>query len=99
MKVEGIDEAIRALEQVRDSLAPEARCEWATRVEGRARELCGDAGGKRISFHCDEKQQIRLLTDKEGKDCLLRAVRELYDSMPLGVQAFFQGVIQTLETP
>lgn len=97
IKVEGIDEAIGRLEEIRDSFGAEIRCEWASRIEKRAREICGDMDEKHVIFHCDEEQKILLSTDTRGKDCLLRAIRELYDSMPLGVQAFFQGVIQTLE--
>lgn len=92
-----MDEVIAKLGEISDSLGTEARCEWATKVERRAREICGDKDEKHIRFRCDEKQEIMLMTDRRGKDCLLRAIRELYGSMPLGVQAFFQGVIQTLE--
>ena len=99
INVKGLDEAIRKLEEIRDSLSVEARCEWASKVEKRAREMCGDKDEKHINFHCDENREIMLSTDERGKGCLLRAIKELYDSMPLGIQAFFQGVIQTLEKP
>jgi len=97
MDVEGMDELIGRLQDIRNSFGAEARCEWAAKVEKRARQLCGDKDERHIIFHCDEKRKIMLSADERGKDCLLRAIMELYSSMPLGVQAFFQGVVQTLE--
>jgi hypothetical protein len=92
-----MDEVIGKLGEISDSLGTEVRCEWASRVERRAREICGDKDEKHISFHCDENHEVMLSTDKRGKDCLLRAIRELYSSMPSDVLTFFQGVIETLE--
>jgi hypothetical protein len=92
-----MDEVIAKLAEISDSLGTETRCGWALRVERRARELSGDKDVKHISFHCDENREVMLSSDKRGKDCLLRAIRELYSSMPSTVQPFFQGVIETLE--
>lgn len=92
-----MDEIIAKLGEISDSLGTGVRCEWATKVERRAREMCGDEDEKHINFHCDENREVMLSTDRRGKDCLLRAIRELYSSMPSPVQPFFQGVIETLE--
>lgn len=92
-----IDEAIAKLGEISDSLGTGVRCEWATKVEKRAREMCGDKDEKHISFHCDENREVMLSTDKKGEDCLLRAIRELRSSMPSDVRTFFQGVTETLE--
>jgi hypothetical protein len=59
--------------------------------------LSSDKDEKPISFHFDENREVMLSTDKRGKDCLLRAITELHNSMPSDVQPFFQGVIETLE--
>lgn len=92
-----MDEVIGKLGEIRDSPGTESRCEWASRIERRAREICGDRDEKHISFHCDENQEVMLSTDKRGKDCLARAIRELHGSMPPDVLTFFQGVRETLE--
>ena len=92
-----MDEVIGKLGEISDSLGAESRCEWASKIERRAREMCGDKDEKHISFHCDENQEVMLSTDKRGKDCLLRAIRELHSSMPSDVRAFFQGVRESLE--
>jgi|GEM_PF-1739369 len=97
MDVEGMDEVIGKLEEIRTSLSAESRCEWASRIEKRAREICGDKDEKHIRFHCDEKQEIMLTTDRRGKDCLLRAIKELHGSMPPTVQAFFRSTTKTLK--
>jgi hypothetical protein len=86
------DGVITKLAEISDSLGTTGRCEWASRVERRARELSGDKEEKHISFHSDENREVMLSTDRRGKDCLLRAIRELYGSMPSPVQPFFQGV-------
>jgi hypothetical protein len=87
------DEVIARLAETNDSLGTEVGYEWASRVERRARELSGDKDEKHISFHSDENREVMLSTDRRGKDCLLRAIRELYGSMPSSVQPFYQGVV------
>ena len=72
------------------------RFEWALRIETRAREIYG-GDPSRITFRFDGKEGIRLLADRDSKVCVMRAIREEYDSMPAKVKAFSLDIIQILE--
>lgn len=75
--------------------ANDPKCQWAAKVEERAREIF-KGSPDRIVFHYT-KDGIKVLSDGESKASVMSAVRELYDQMPASVQAFMLDVTAMLQ--
>ncbi len=99
IKIEGLDEAIRKLEEMKRGLEPDVFAQWVNTIEKTAKEICQDPDCKRITFKPvgDLRIDIRL-ADSSAVNCVIQAIQKHMSSMPLTTRAFYQEVIKQLES-
>ena len=96
VSVNGQDVAYRMVEDPEGGPHKDARCEWASKLETRAREVFG-RDPDRIVFRY-YNQGIRLSVDRSSKVAVMQAIREEFGNMPARVQAFNLDIMRILET-
>lgn len=93
--VNGQDVVCRMIEDPEEGPDNDARCEWASKLETRAREVFGK-DPNRIVFRY-YNQGIRLSVDHASKAAVMQAIREELGHMPVRVQAFSLDIMRILE--
>jgi hypothetical protein len=93
--VNGQDVVCRVIEDPEEGPAKDDRCEWASKLETRAREVFGK-DPNRIVFRY-YNQGIRLSVDNSSKAAVMQAIREELGNMPVQVQAFSLDIMRILE--
>lgn len=80
-------------------LQPEGFDEWANRVSRTAKELCNDPDCKRIRLRPDATKKALEVDceDREAVDCVLQSIARHQKSMPLSLQAIYEGLKSELE--
>lgn len=95
--VKGIDDAIKAIDDIQYGLDPNIFNEWTLLVEKTAKEICNDPDCKRIRLYTSNSGFIYKFSDKEGIDCLLSAIKQHIESMPTVINKKFEYLIGELE--
>jgi hypothetical protein len=94
--VDGQDVVYRKIEDPQGGPTQDARCEWASKIESRAREVFGRDPNRIVFRYLNDG--IRLSVDSSSKLAIMEAIREQYDRMPVRVQAFNLDILRILET-
>lgn len=93
--IDGQDVMCGVIEDPDGAPDKDARCEWASKLETRAREVFGRDPDRIVFRYYNEG--IRLSVDHASKAAVMQAIREELGHMPVRVQAFSYDVMRILE--
>lgn len=92
-----VDGAIVTFSQVGmrlDVYGKDQRCVWASKIEDKARKICGRTDG--VRFTCD-RGDMTIRLHKDAVKPVIRAISEAELSMPEDIRWFFQRISYLLE--
>lgn len=100
IKVTGLDEAIKAINELARSIEPQEIEHWMRTVESTANTICGNKGNK-ISLKLNQGNIFDNSTnqnsdDPVARDCLIRAIQFHLHSMPVFVRGMFEHIASSL---
>ena len=99
LEVEGLDDVFKSLNDLESGESKTSFVAWANRIELLARQFCGHKKSKRIKFKHTDKMGIDFeFEDKHAVDCVLKAIEQLKDSMPVFLKGFYERVVDDLTT-
>ena len=79
---------------------PQTMAEWSAIIEKRAKRLCGDSKGARITFRgVVDEGRFTLDVDAADPDatlCLLKGIQKTLDLMPTVPKVFYSIVMEAL---
>ena len=96
MKASGVDEAIQAIEELRESISPETLVRWADTIQQTARKECGENVVFKGTVGADGKFRLETNSTPETFECLIEAIRMSTTSMHQATKAFYENVIYSL---
>jgi hypothetical protein len=96
MKARGVDEAIQAIEELREAISPETLVRWADIIQQTARKACGQNVAFKGTIDADGKFRLETDSTSETFECLIEAIRESTLSMHKATKAFYENVIYSL---
>ncbi len=103
VRIEGLDEVQRYLDELQRGLQPQTFEEWTDRVAQGAKQICNDPECKRIRRLERQEEGTEnprfnfVFEDKEAINCMLRAINELQSSMPESLRQIYEVIKQQLE--
>ena len=99
IEVEGIDDVFKSLSDLESGESKTSFIAWANRFELLAKQFCGDKESHRIKFEHTDKMGVDFeFEDKHAIDCVLKAIEQLKDSMPVFWKGFYERVVDDLTT-
>lgn len=83
IKVTGLDEAVKMIEDTIKDIQPKGFAEWADKIEKSAKEICDDPDCKRITFKVKKgTTNISIsFNDKEALECIRKSIKKHLNSM------------------
>jgi 5,10-methenyltetrahydromethanopterin hydrogenase len=94
--VKGLTEAQDLINNLR--VQPDNFVHWANVVQRTAKEICHDPECNRIKFkHTETLAFEYTFADKEAIDCVIKAINQHRDSMPMVLREIYGRVIIDLE--
>lgn len=93
-RVEGLDKAIKIIEELQESLEPDVQDRWTNNIVNKAREICNDPDCRRIRLKKNE-QGIAVIDydDAFAIDCIIKAIDQLSKDMPMGIRDWLRLVL------
>ena len=99
IEVEGLNDVFKSLTDLESGESKTAFVAWANRIELLAKQFCGDKESHRIKFEHTDKMGVDFeFEDKHAIDCVLKAIEQLKDSMPVFLKGFYERVVDDLTT-
>jgi hypothetical protein len=99
IEVEGIDDVFKSLSDLESGESKTSFVAWTNRIELLAKQFCGDKESHRIKFEHTDKMGVDFeFEDKHAIDCVLKAIEQLKDSMPVFLKGFYEHVVDDLTT-
>jgi hypothetical protein len=97
--VKGLKEAQIRIKDLQKGFDPRIFDEWANRIVNTAKKMCNDPDCKRIKLKSTENRSFRCeFADKDAVDCVIEAIQQHLNAMPLALQHFYKESISRLET-
>jgi hypothetical protein len=98
IKITGFDELQKTLKDMGTIGDPIVFRQWAEKVESTARSLCNDPNNQRIKFKLTQNFGFEFdFADRESIDCVIRAIRQYLNSMPMTYKMLYERIITDLE--
>ena len=98
IEIEGLDDVFKSLNDLESGESKTAFVAWTNRIELLAKQFCGDKESHRIKFEHTDKIGVDFeFEDKHAIDCVLKAIEQLKDSMPVFLE-FYERVVDELTT-
>jgi hypothetical protein len=97
IKVEGLDEAIKGLNDLAKSIEPQEIERWMRTVENAARTMCGNEGNS-ISLKRIQGNSFNISGDANSRDCIIRAIQFHLHSMPIFLRGIFEKLMVDLRS-
>ena len=99
IEVEGLYDVFKSLTDLESGESKTSFIAWTNRVELLAKQFCDDEKSKRIKFKHTDKMGIDFeFEDKHAIDCVLKALEQMKDSMPVFLKGFYERVVDNLTT-
>ena len=99
IEVEGLNDVFKSLTDLESGESKTSFVAWANRIELLAKQFCGDKESHRIKLQHTDKMGVDFeFEDKHAIDCVLKAIEQLKDSMPVFLKGFYELVVDDLTT-
>ena len=95
-KVSGVDQAIQAIEELREAISPETLVRWADAIQQAAQNECGERVVFKGSVDAEGKFRLKANSTPETFECLVEAIRKNTVSMHQATKAFYENVIYSM---
>ena len=96
IKVTGLKEAIKGLDDLAKSIEPQEIEHWMTTVENTARTMCGNKGN--ISLRRIQGNKFNISADANSRDCIVRAIQFHLHSMPMMTRGIFEKLMDDIRS-
>lgn len=97
--VKGFDELQKTLKDLAIGTDPTVFAQWGEKIQISAKNLCNDHESERIKFEHTQELGFRFeFADKEAIDCVIMAIKQQLNSMPLTLKMVYEQLIKRLET-
>ena len=99
IEVEGLDDVFKSLNDLESGESKTSFVAWANRIELLVKQFCDDKKSNRIKFEHTDKMAVEFeFENKHAIDCVLKAIEQLKDSMPVFLKGFYERVVDDLTT-
>ncbi len=96
MKVSGLDDVLRGIEDTKRAISAETLVRWTETIQRTATETCGEPVVFKGSIDEHGKFKLEAKTNSEAFDCLIDSIRKSIPSMHPATREIFERIIYGL---